>query len=345
MNWSRIKNALLREIRRSSKKRNWYLKDIKVSIPEERKKILIKNGFFPSSDLILDFQKFGFNSFLNDRDYAKLYPINHPSISTLIDYKSHLPILLGDKKEWLPDFFAFFSQGTIIFQKGIANKSLNFELFIKSALDTFGDLIVKPITEGGGRGIFLLTKENFDQVKKDLTKKDFMVNNVLKNNHFLSDIFPGCLNTTRVTFYKNESGQNEVLMIAQKFGTSLSNSVDNISGGGMACSIDPKSGEMSKAYTFSGVPGWYSEHIYSGKQIEGIKFPDWENCYKHIQEIVNHFDFLEFAGIDLAFTDKGIKVIEINSQPEARLTQVGGPILLNSGFNEFIKKKGYKPNL
>ncbi|MDG1276905.1 MAG: sugar-transfer associated ATP-grasp domain-containing protein [Algoriphagus sp.] len=344
MNWSRIKNALIREIRKSSKKRNWFLKDIKISIAEERKKILIKNGFFPSSDLVLDFQKFGFNSFLNDRDYAKLYPINHPSISTLIDYKSYLPILLGDKKEWLPDFFAFCSRGSIIFQKGIPNKLLDLELFLKSALDAFGNLIVKPISDGGGRGIFLLTKENFDQIIKDLIKKDFVINNVLKNNQFLSDVFPGCLNTTRVTFYKNASGQNEILMIAQKFGTSLSSSVDNISKGGMACSIDPQSGEMSKAYTYSGKPGWYAKHLDSGKQIAGVKFPDWENCYKQIQEIVNHFDFLEFAGIDLAFTDKGIKIIEINSQPEARLTQVGGPILLNPGFNEFIKNKGYQPN-
>lgn len=344
MNWKRIKNALQREIRRKSSERKWYLKDREASVSKERKKDLIKNGFFPSSDLILDFQKFGFDSYLNDRDYAKLYPINHPSISVLIDSKSYLPVLLADKKEWLPDFFTFYSQGSIVFQKGMPYQLNDSGLFLKSALEKFGSLMVKPISQGGGRGIFLLTQDNFEEATLNLNKQDYVINNVLKNNSFLTDFFPGTLNTMRVTFYKNRSGKNVILVIAQRFGTSFSKSVDNVSRGGMACSVDPESGVMSKAYTYSGVPGWYSKHIDSGKQIAGIKFPDWENTHVKIQEIVNHFYFLEYAGIDIAFTDKGIKIIEINSQPEGRFTQVGGPILLNSGFNEFLKKKGYNPN-
>lgn len=81
----------------------------------------------------------------------------------------------------------------------------------------------------------------------------------------------------------------------------------------------------------------------TGAQVEGIQIPDWEDRLQKIQAIVDQFDYIELAGLDLAFTKSGIKVIEINSLPDRKLMQVGGPVLLDPEFKDFYRIQRISP--
>ncbi len=344
MNWKRITKAILREIKQFSPKNQWYTKDQPVPISKENRKLLIREGFLASDYLIFDFEKYGFDAFLNQRDYRKLHPVNG-SLSQLIDNKGFLPIIFKDRPELLPDFFAFVSYGKIKFFTGLQGDSLDSRAFLKKALDTYQKLIIKPTTDGGGRNILALNHSNFEEGLKKIEKGEYVINNFLENEEFLSAVYPNSLNTCRIVFFKTQSGKNKILMIAQRFGNSQSNAVDNVSSGGMAASVNLQTGTLSKGYSYFSdkYKGWYSFHMETGAQVEGLQIPDWEVRFHKIQAIVDQFDYIDLAGLDIAFTKTGIKVIEINSLPDPKLMQVGGPVLLDPEFRDFIVSKGYHP--
>lgn len=344
MNWIRFKNLIWREIRQLSPKNQWYTKDQPIPISKENRKILIKKGFLPSDYLIFDFNKYGFEAFLNHRDYRKLHPVNG-ILTQLIDNKGFLPIILKDHPELLPEFFLFISGGKIKYQRGLNTNHLDIKTVLKEGIDLYKRLIIKPTTDGGGRNILAVDQSNFEEGLKKVQKGDYVVNNFLENEEFLASIYPNSLNTCRIVFFKTQNGKNKILMMAQRFGNSQTHSVDNVSSGGMAASINLQTGTFSKAYSyFSEVyKGWFDRHMETGAQVEGIQIPDWEDRLQKIQAIVDQFDYIDLAGLDLAFTKNGIKVIEINSLPGPQLMQVGGPVLLDPEFRDFIESKGYRP--
>lgn len=324
--------------------RNWHKKDPPFPIDPSLSKKLIHLGFYPSDSIIYDFEKYGYDAFLNQREYKNLKYLNGAT-SPLIDNKAFLPIILHGLPEYLPDFFAFVSNGRVRFSRGTYFPYGELEAFLKAAIGRFGQIIIKPSSEYGGKNILIVHPENLKEGLNKLKKGDHVINNILENEDFIAAINPQSLNTFRVVFFKDRSGKNQILMMAHRFGSSLSNHVDNISRGGMACAMDLRTGRFSKgcSYVHPSYLGWFEKHIETGVQIEGQIIPEWTEKKAIIQKIVNQLDFIDFAGIDLAFTKSGIKVIEINSKPQAQLMQVSGPALLNSDFKDFIFSKGYRP--
>jgi hypothetical protein len=306
--------------------------------------MLLNQGFLPCDDLIFDFKKYGMDDFVRARDYLPLNPVNR-HFSQLIDNKAFLPILLQSKPEYLPDFFLTVSQGKIIYSRGIEAET-DIKSLLKTVLTKYKKLIVKPNSDGGGRNISWITESTLEKGLERIQKgENLVINNCLENISFLNSIFPHSLNTARVVFFRNSRGKNEIQMMAQRFGNSISNGVDNVSKGGLACGVDLNTGRFSKAYTLTGHSkmGWHDKHFETGAQLEGISYPDWEVLFSKIKALVDHFDFIEYAGLDLGFTPNGIKLIEINSLPQARLLQVGGPAFLNEEFKKFLYSKGYRP--
>lgn len=285
-------------------------------------------------------------SFVNERDYQVLHPVNK-SISQLIDNKAFLPVLFQSSPELLPEFFAYIAHGKLKYQRGAASKSRDAVTFLKESLDQFGKLIIKPTAEGGGSNIMTLEKGNFEERILKIQKGEFVVNNYLKNEEFIANIYPSSLNTFRVVFFKTLGGVNQILMMAHRFGNSKSNGVDNVTSGGMACSIDLETGMFSKAYSYVSdeYKGWFENHVETHQPIAGVSIPNWNETFQKIQNIVNQLDWLEYGGLDLALTTSGMKLIEINSMPQSKLMQVGGPVLVNPDFKEFLHSKGYKPKI
>lgn len=343
---TRIKRALLKELKRYSPRHQWHNEDSPIPIAKAFKEKLFRAGFKPTASLVYDFKKFGAEAFVNDRDYRVLHPINRGA-SQLIDNKAFLPLLFQSSPELLPDFFAHLGQGKLKFQRGSTSESRDPAVFLKEALARFGKLIIKPTSEGGGSNILFLDEGNFEKGIQKIQKGEFVINEFLENVEFIAKIYPDSLNTFRVVFFKNQNGVNQILMMAHRFGNLMSKGVDNVSSGGLACSIDLETGTFSKAYSYvsNEYKGWFASHMETNEPIEGVSIPNWNETFEKIKNLVRRLDWLDYAGLDLAFTTKGLKLIEINSLPHPRLMQVGGPALQNPEFKEFLISKGYNPKI
>jgi hypothetical protein len=323
--------------------RKWYSKSLPVVMSTSEKKYFIKNGFYPSSKLFFDFSTYGFKNYINDRDYKKLYPLNPPSISALIDNKAYLPLLFQAHPEWLPEFSAYLRKKEMIFFRGLEDVPKNLSEFLRKAVDQFGKLIVKPVSDGGGRMIFTVDSENLNQKIDEIFSKEVILSSYMENEAYLKEIYPHSLNTMRVVFFKTSTRENKILMIGQRFGTSISKEVDNVSSGGIGYTVNIKTGTFSSPYSFQlpSHPTQFNKHQDTGAQLKGYQIPDWPTRLKKIQEIVDYLDFVDYAGLDLAFTTQGIKIVEINSHPESIFTQLDTPALLDNEFRKFVVKRGY----
>ncbi|TFV94698.1 hypothetical protein E4S40_11865 [Algoriphagus kandeliae] len=345
MNLDRIKNLFVREAKKLSPYHQWYSKDPNLGFSPQIRRLLIKNGFLPSDYLIFNFKEYSKELYLNERDYKKIKSPNG-SFAPLINNKAFLPIILSNRPDLLPELFAFSESGTIRFEQGLGSTFKSTIDYVGKALEKFGEIIVKPCFASGGHGIFKINKENFLSLIKQLEKGEYVLNNFLENDPFFQQYFPYTLNTTRVIFFRNSLNENEILMVGQRFGNSLSEGVDNASKGGMACGINLTSGTMTKAYSYINPTyrGWFSKHMETNIQIEGIRIPNWDEKFTEISRLViKDLDFLKFGGIDLAFTPNGIKIIEINSMPGPQLMQVEKPALINKEFEKFLLSFGFTP--
>lgn len=338
---NRLKNLLKRELQKFSPNHQWYSKGLPVQIDNKRKRELLARGFYPSTSLFYDFEKYGYQLYLNERDYMKMYPLNKPSVSFLIDNKAYLPVLFKAKPHWLPTFYANFQYGQLLFHQGITDPNQTMTEILKKALVEFGSLIVKPTADGGGRKIIKLNFSNFEEQINQITSRDVVIASTLQNEEFLKEIAPLSLNTIRVMFFKTKNKKNKILMVGQRFGTQKSNLVDNISSGGIGFTVNLKTGKFSSPYSFT-IPFRKEDYRYhpdSGVNLENFQYPDWPIRLNQIQEIVDFLDFVEYGGLDLAFTTDGIKVVEINSHPESIFFQLDQPAFLDAEFREFISSK------
>lgn len=340
---NRLFRILKRELTTILKRKKWYSKGLPVKMSASEKRIYIKNGFYPSASLFYDFSNYSFSDYLNDRDYKKMYPLNPPAISALIDNKAYLPLLFQSHPEWLPEFSAYLRKGELIFCRGLNKVPVNLKELFKIAIQQYGKLIVKPTSDGGGRRIFTISATNFEEKVEKLLSNEVIVSSYMENESFLKEIYPHSLNTTRVVFFKTNSRKNKILMIGQRFGTSKSKEVDNVSSGGIGYTINIETGTLSKPYSFllPTSPNLYDKHMDSKVQLRGFQIPNWSTRLKQIQKIADYLDFVDFAGLDLAFTTEGVKVVEINSHPEFIFAQLESPALLDEEFKEFMVKRGY----
>jgi hypothetical protein len=332
-----------REFLKFIAQQKWYAKGLPVIMDSSKKKYFIKNGFFPSSSLFFDFSTYGFADYLNDRDYKKLYPLNPPSISALIDNKAYVPLLFQAHPEWLPKFSAYLRNEELIFFKGLENAPRDLTEFCRKAIEQYGKLIVKPTGDGGGRKIFTVNADNLEEKIGRILSGEVILSSYMENEPFLKEIYPYSLNTIRVVFFKTSKWKNKILMIAHRFGTSISKEVDNVSSGGIGYSVNKQTGVLCKPYCYQipSHPEQFDKHMDTRVQLRGFQIPDWPSRLKEIQKIVDYLDFVHYAGLDLAFTTEGIKIIEINSHPESIVTQLDFPALLDKEFKEFVVKRGY----
>jgi hypothetical protein len=317
----------------------WYREEPDVYMSKVRRKQLKKMGFLPSSDIVFDFDRYGYENYVNFRDYRKLHPING-IFSKLIDNKSFIPILFRSKPNYLPEFF-----GTI--EKGkLSNCNLgNFSTIdggLKSGIEKHGALFLKQRGEAGGRGALVLNEHNLRDGLNRITESGltYYFSNYLRNEKFLENIYAPTLNTVRALFYKNVKGEIDIIKMFMRFGTKQSHPVDNGSAGGMVFTVNKGTGKIGHGRIYSD-KNVYDSHIDSGKKISGTIIPGWKRKIHSINEILTDLNFLRWGGLDIAFTDTGIKILEVNSLPGLRISQIDEPLLLKKEVKEFFLCIGY----
>lgn len=330
-----------------------FVEDIKNRNTNFSQKIWCwSKGFFSDKIEYYGLNKNNYQEYVPDMQYYKLYPINN-AFSRWVNDKLTLKYVLQPYNKYLPEYYYVIKNGKL--QK-VFDCTEDYEEDIKSLIELLTkkkNLAVKLIDGEKGEGFYKLEKRN-EKIyvnEEDLSKEQFgnwienlnnyMVTEYLKGNSQIQKIYKKSLNTIRIMYINNEND----FYIAKAFiriGNKQSGIVDNVSQGGYFSFIDTDTGNYKNAYKLeNGKLKKIIEHPDSKEKIEG-NIPFWKDIKEKICEIGKYLFELEYLGFDIAVTEKGFKIIEINSFQGIRCFQIEKPLLKKGEKTReyFIKKIG-----
>lgn len=136
---------------------------------------------------------------------------------------------------------------------------------------------------------------------------------VLQTRQF-SDFNESSVNTVRFMTTLWPDGSARVIATFIKIGRA-GKCVDNAGGGGnVDVCVDTESGEIKYAIQYD---GWRNikeidNHPDNGNQLNGVVIEKWEEIKEEIKKFQKAFPYCKAAGWDIAITDDGPVVIEVN---------------------------------
>jgi hypothetical protein len=216
-------------------------------------------------------------------------------------------------------------------------------------------LIVKSVDGGGGANVFAIRVEGEDALINhsraqisDLerllaTRINSIVIDFVEQHQYAWEIFPRATNTVRLlTMWDYDVGRPFIAAAVHRFGRTPTIPVDNWSRGGLSVSIDLGRGQLGKGvmHPSTGDRGWHATHPETGRQIEGVTIPGWENICTKILHAASTVPFLPYVGWDVVVTGDGFTVLEGNNFSDVNLLQVHKPLLEDPRVKKFYEHHG-----
>jgi len=221
---------------------------------------------------------------------------------------------------------------------GVINPYEDFKMELLKIFNETGDhkLIIKPILGHAGLGITIATKIN-NAIKifgKDVDtdidnfsiKEPSIVQQVVLQSEKIAKISSSSVNTIRVVTLYTKLKEVLVISSTMRFGVEKA-VVDNWSAGGIAVGVDHNTGRLKKtAYDKKG--NRYLSHPISGEIFENFQIPYWNEVLDIAINVQKIFLFYKLIGVDVAITEDGPILIEVNANPDIIFQeQTSGPIL------------------
>jgi glutathione synthase/RimK-type ligase-like ATP-grasp enzyme len=210
------------------------------------------------------------------------------------------------------------------------------------------DIIIKPTRGHAGIGIKLarvikndiviIEPEGNTSLLSLFNLKDrSILQEVVEQTTIMASVSPFSVNTIRTVTLLKKDGN--VLMVGAHMRFSMKESfIDNWSAGGLAVGVNLKNGSLVK-YAFDKYGNRYEKHPISGIYFGNFKIPRWNSIHTFALEIQSQFPYFKMLGLDIAITQNGPVLLEINSDPDnILLEQTYGPILKNERVKEAFKE-------
>lgn len=181
-------------------------------------------------------------------------------------------------------------------------------------------VIIKPSKESKGKGVQVFSAKNgitdingktVELLFKEY-KKDFLVQDVVKQHSDMAALNPTSVNTIRILSYR--SGM-EILIIYSVVRIGRKGSViDNQCAGGISTTID-KDGRLGK----EAFGGYSADNILmtdSGVVLDGYQLPSYDKAIEMVKRLHLKLPFFNLVGWDVAIQDDGEPIlIEFNTNP------------------------------
>lgn len=134
----------------------------------------------------------------------------------------------------------------------------------------------------------------------------------VRQHDVLMKLFPGALNTIRITTFLHSGGFVEFLYAIIRIG--FDKQVDNFDAGGISALIDLETGIVTGRGVFKdpGKAGNLERHPVTGYQIHGLHIPYWQDTLKMIQSAAKMVPAVRTVGWDVCITDQGPALLEGN---------------------------------
>ena len=184
-------------------------------------------------------------------------------------------------------------------------------------------LVVKPAKDMGGKGVTLFTRKGNDFIDSDnkvlslsylerTYKTNFLIQECLKQNEYMSQFNPTSVNTLRIATYRDvKTGKIDVIGAVIRIGGKGS-FVDNACSGGSFIYVD-ENGKLGKyACNEHGV----RRTVYNDIDFEKNEFiiPDYERIKQFVCDVAKRMPHMSLFANDVAIDEKGNpRLIEVNT--------------------------------
>lgn len=197
---------------------------------------------------------------------------------------------------------------------------------IETFISRYDGVIVKPLSDYGGKGVFLIQpkmddyQEKMNRLKILINKDKYIIEEFVTNCDSLKEIAPGSLNTLRFVTVIDKDNKLHIIASLLRMGNGIS-ITDNYHDGGMACAIDLATGKMKGEAKGMHCMS-YAIHPYSKIVFEGFSVQNFFKCVDLIKEIAFVEPEARYVGWDIALTPDGIELLEENIPPGEDITQI-----------------------
>lgn len=270
--------------------------------------------------------------FISDRQYCSLKHINI-KYRTILEDKLTIKYILHEFEQFLPEYYYLVMNSTV--NQGIV-PLMDCPSCYRNGADGFisllkekGILACKPQRGSHGDGFVRLDYKNNsfymngDEVSADAIvrkildpAKQYLITEYICLHPVLKRIFPDSVNTMRVIVFKNALGEYEIGNAYLRFGNSRTHGVDNMGAGGLFAAIDVTSGRFGDGkQILNNIISPCPVHPDTNIPIEG-QLPHWEQTKQDILSLCECLPELEYMGLDIAITENGMKIPEINRSPD-----------------------------
>ena len=217
-------------------------------------------------------------------------------------------------------------EGCIIDSKSIANNLRDVmrilksrqvhECVIKTTECSHGDnvYVVKGIEYGEADCKLSLFNGSQMLLSAMLENSPLLFENVVRQTEQFSAFNPSSVNTVRFMTALYPDNKARLIAALIKIGRHGA-CVDNAGGGGnVGACVDMQTGKLKYAIQFD---GWgkvkeITHHPDSGALIEGVRIANWDKIVEQVLNFQESFPYIKAAGWDIAITDDGPVVIEVN---------------------------------
>jgi len=290
-------------------------------------------GFFPSRISQYAINEDNQFEFISDFEYSYLGQVNNKYRKWFED-KVTIKYILRNFNECLPAYYY------LVTFKNEKNRIIRLmdcpDGFLPTYEDIFrlvrekGILALKPDEGTHGLGFFRFSYQdekyflNVKEVSKEEVIKllddinnQYLITEFIVQHPDISNIYSGSVNTARMTVFKKDGKNAHIGNGYMRFGTKATGGVDNIGAGGISVDLDITTGHFCHAIRVINETTTTncSEHPDTGVTLEG-HLPDWKNVCDKILNIAESLPEIEYMGFDVAFTENGIKLPEINRMPD-----------------------------
>jgi hypothetical protein len=143
----------------------------------------------------------------------------------------------------------------------------------------------------------------------------YVIEEYCRQHSWYSSLNPSSVNTLRIYAMCTPGKPGKLLGGYLRVGRH--NSItDNASTGGLWFVLDPNTGVLGPGVFDEVGSAEYSAHPDSGILLEGQQVPYWDAVCQIVPKVMSVFPYTQFAGLDIAVTEEGPILIEINCQPD-----------------------------
>lgn len=174
--------------------------------------------------------------------------------------------------------------------------------------------VVKEIKYLDGDAELLLFDGSKTLLSDVLRKHPLIIESVISQTKQMSDINPSSVNTVRFMTTLSPNGEARVIATFIKIGRA-GKCVDNAgSGGNVDAAVDVETGRIYNTIEFNGFQDIkkIEKHPDSNVTIEGMIIDNWESIKNEVVRFQKLMPFVKAAGWDIAITDNGPVIIEVN---------------------------------